>query len=954
MIFNSQENERRMSVEFCAVSFDKARLSAGRHKATDFAPGYRGGVGCFIPAGGVVLDIDSTDSRAVYFVNKLVQNRPDIFITKTSKNGGYHLWFKTTDKIKRNTGNLISIFGWKFDVLTGTNNYVILPDNFAGRRYINGFKSMKELADGWNDYNEYISEAELSRLMPFVYKTNDHPTPLDLGEGNRNAGLIEWLGWCANQGIHPDTMNIHSDVLASITGLQEREICSTILSSLSKYSAREEQETKTDGIPAFYGDELPEIRDALVAHINENNLFSYDESTGIYACNIGPYKGKILSQAQFVDLMNLYFAKKLWYTNRDAAGIKTGVREVSTTDKATLFKTIAPLISFNSRRMIYDNIPKWDGVERINDFMKNYYDCDANPNFTWLLLTAIVGKLKEPEQCYVPYFFDFVGNKGVGKTLLPQRLVGDLYAMIQYGRSYDDIFVNIYNANAVIAIDDECTMVGTGFNKLSYDQFKQFVTAKVDRFSRKNAQPESHPRSFVIVRTSNDTKTGWALDERRQIIFESKLPKNGCKIRYEDVPDSFFKQLLAEAKVYYERFGIYKLNNADWECVEQQLADSFNCEDPVYVDILSYVQWCITKAKATPMDNGGCFYPKGGKYYINWNSYAKWCENKMTKPIGSRIFWNEICAIQAKEGLLTHDDTEKIRLNGAMSKFAELNMSKAEQEDAPKTSKIIRVSVKQYHKDEESASSNDEKPRFSQVADELNATYCQFDDTNEYQVNELIKYCPSEVQTFFEDHKTCVDKIVPTTIDIGGFPITYGIGGLHGAIKNYKGNDLMYLDVKSMYPNLMAGYHLLSRAVPDPTVYEHWLSERLRLKQMGNPLANELKFKLNRVYGLMKAKWCALYDPYMASSVSVLGQIVMTILITGMQKEGCKIVNANTDGLIIEPHGSWSSICDKWEQMLNLKLERKHIKELEQADVNNYRALYSDGTEVLKGAKYKD
>jgi hypothetical protein len=289
-----------------------------------------------------------------------------------------------------------------------------------------------------------------------------------------------------------------------------------------------------------------------------------------------------------------------------------------------------------------------------------------------------------------------------------------------------------------------------------------------------------------------------------------------------------------------------------------------------------------------------------------------------------------------------------------MSKFAELNMSKAEQEDAPKTSKIIRVSVKQYHKDEESASPNDEKPRFSQVADELNATYCKFDDTNEYQVNELIKYCPAEVQTFFEDHKTCVDKIVPTAIDIGGFPITYGIGGLHGAIKNYKGNDLMYLDVKSMYPNLMAGYHLLSRAVPDPTVYEHWLSERLRLKQMGNPLADELKFKLNRVYGLMKAKWCALYDPYMASSVSVLGQIVMTILITGLQKEGCKIVNANTDGLIIEPHGSWSSICDKWEQMLNLKLERKHIKELEQADVNNYRALYSDGTEVLKGAKFKE
>ena len=942
-------------MDFCVVSFEKVRLSSGKYKIDQFPSSFKGGVGAFIPEDGVVIDIDSEDHRSTLFVDNLIQKRPNLFVTKTSKDGGYHIWFKTNEKIKRNTGNLISMFGWKFDILTGKNNYITMPNNFPNRMYYNGFKNARELSNGWSKYEEYITEAEIARLLPFIYRTNGHKSPIELCEGGRNAGLIEWLGYCSSQGIHPDTMALHSDVLAQITGLQEREICSTILSSLSKYSARDEQETKEDGIPTFYGEALPELQGALIAHINENNLFSYDESTGIYTCNIGQYKGKILSQVQFIDLMHLYFAKKLWYVNRDANGIKSSVREVPMADRATLFKTISPMISFNSRRLIYDNIPKWDGIERINDFMKNYYDCDANPNFTWLLLTAIVGKLKEPDQCYVPYFFDFVGNKGVGKTLLPQRLVGELYAMIQYGRSYDDIFVNLYNANAVIAIDDECTMVGTGYNKLSYDQFKQFVTSKVDRFSRKNAQPESHPRSFIIVRTSNDTKTGWALDERRQIIFESKLPKNGCRIRYEDVPDSFFQQLLAEAKVYYERFGVYKLNEADWDCVEQQLADSFNCEDVIYVDILNYVQWCITKAKATPMDNNGCFYPKGGKFYVNWNSYAKWCEHKMTKPIGSRIFWNEISAVQAKEGLVIHNDTDRIRLQGSMSKFAELNIDRDKIDEPTTVSKIIPVSVKQYYKDpDEESNTDDSKPRFSQIANELNATHCEYDDTNSYQLNELIKYCPPEVQAFFKGHKDSVNKMVPTPIVVNGFSITYGIGGLHGAIKNYVGNNLVYLDVKSLYPNLMAGFHLLSRAVPDPSVYENWLTERLRLKQMGNPLANELKLKLNRVYGLMKAKWCALYDPYMASSVSVLGQIVMTILITGLQNEGCKIVNANTDGLIIEPSGNWSAVCEKWETMLNLKLERKHIKELEQADVNNYRAVYSDGVEVLKGAKYKE
>lgn len=121
-----------------------------------------------------------------------------------------------------------------------------------------------------------------------------------------------------------------------------------------------------------------------------------------------------------------------------------------------------------------------------------------------------------------------------------------------------------------------------------------------------------------------------------------------------------------------------------------------------------------------------------------------------------------------------------------------------------------------------------------------------------------------------------------------------------------------------------------------------------------NPLSEELKLKLNSVYGLMKAKWCSLYDPCMASSVSVLGQIVLTMLIDSLQKQGCEIINANTDGLIIKANGNWKQTCDSWEQMLDLTLEHKHIKELEQADVNNYRAVYEYGKEVRKGAKYKE
>ena len=66
------------------------------------------------------------------------------------------MWFKTNDNIKRNTGNLVSIFGWKFDVLTGKNNYVVLPENFPDRMYMNGFRSFRELEYGWGEYDVYI------------------------------------------------------------------------------------------------------------------------------------------------------------------------------------------------------------------------------------------------------------------------------------------------------------------------------------------------------------------------------------------------------------------------------------------------------------------------------------------------------------------------------------------------------------------------------------------------------------------------------------------------------------------------------------------------------------------------------------------------------------------------------------------------------------------------------
>ena len=122
-------------IQFCVIGTDKARLSATKYTADKIPSAYRGGLGALIPADAVILDVDSKDSRSRAFITRLIASRPRLFVTKTEKDGGYHIWFKTRDKIKRNTGNLTSLFGWKFDVLTGTNNYIVMPENFLKRKY---------------------------------------------------------------------------------------------------------------------------------------------------------------------------------------------------------------------------------------------------------------------------------------------------------------------------------------------------------------------------------------------------------------------------------------------------------------------------------------------------------------------------------------------------------------------------------------------------------------------------------------------------------------------------------------------------------------------------------------------------------------------------------------------------------------------------------------------------
>ena len=196
--------------------------------------------------------------------------------------------------------------------------------------------------------------------------------------------------------------------------------------------------------------------------------------------------------------------------------------------------------------------------------------------------------------------------------------------------------------------------------------------------------------------------------------------------------------------------------------------------------------------------------------------------------------------------------------------------------------------------------------------------------------------------------------MIPTPVDIApGINITYGLGGAHFAKKAYTATDIIHVDVNSMYPNIMIQYNLLSRAITSPDVFVDWVHKRLEAKKNDDiATADNLKLKINSVYGLMKSKNSTLYDPYYASSIAIRGQVLITILTMGLANVGCEIINVNTDGIFFKPAGDYKTICSKWEERTKLTLSYKKYALIEQADVNNYRLVDLENNIITKGAKF--
>lgn len=223
----------------------------------------------------------------------------------------------------------------------------------------------------------------------------------------------------------------------------------------------------------------------------------------------------------------------------------------------------------------------------------------------------------------------------------------------------------------------------------------------------------------------------------------------------------------------------------------------------------------------------------------------------------------------------------------------------------------------------------------------------------------------SHLKTKAEREKAMRKEWTSLVMEAHGMVYTWGFGGLHAAKGKLETNkrgtkkivydvvdetDVQQWDSGSHFPNIMLRDSLLG---PVTNKFRNLVTERLKNKALGNPLADTQKIIINSVYGLLRLQSSKLYNPKSAIRVNVSGMVAIYNLAEELNKVGT-VYQVNTDGIAFKPYPEVTQeklniIKQEWEDEFKLQLEVSSFKRLIQRDVNNYIAVKQNDKLKLKG-----
>lgn len=178
-----------------------------------------------------------------------------------------------------------------------------------------------------------------------------------------------------------------------------------------------------------------------------------------------------------------------------------------------------------------------------------------------------------------------------------------------------------------------------------------------------------------------------------------------------------------------------------------------------------------------------------------------------------------------------------------------------------------------------------------------------------------------------------------------------GVGGIHSVnnpeiIIPKEDEMLIDIDVASLYPSMLIQYKFYPKHLGPEflEVYSQIREERLEAKRNGNKVKNEtLKLALNGLSGNLQNEHNFCYSPFAVMQIRINGQLLLLMLAESLSELGCRIVQANTDGLFVllkkDKYQQVKEACNAWEQLTKLELEEERFEAMYQFAINDYIAI---------------
>lgn len=219
----------------------------------------------------------------------------------------------------------------------------------------------------------------------------------------------------------------------------------------------------------------------------------------------------------------------------------------------------------------------------------------------------------------------------------------------------------------------------------------------------------------------------------------------------------------------------------------------------------------------------------------------------------------------------------------------------------------------------------------------------------------FIKYDSPILQRVLDDMKSQIvspgRKGYENNFIFNGLRYTVGVGGIHSKndpeiIIPKEDEMLIDIDVASLYPSMLIEYKFYPKHLGPEflEVYSQIKDERIEAKHNGDKVKNEtLKLALNGLSGNLQNQHNFCYSPFAVMQIRINGQLLLLMLAERLTQIGCRIVQANTDGLFVllkkSIYEQANKICQEWEHLTRLTLEEERFEAMYQYAINDYIAV---------------